>query len=279
MPEYAPQPPILVTLIPFLFVLAIVVAVSFLINRLYKRPIASTGPFSSPEVAGMWTKGLLVTTLIMAVIAVVSDVLHVAQLSRLISDISADAEELTPTNVRQMLIGFLISLFYAATAVPFLTWFHRLHKNLQSLGQTGLRFTPGWAVGFFFIPIFNFFRPFQAMREVWHGSDPERTELEVAPESPEGRSRSDTPPLVAWWWGLFLAPGIFNHIAYWVITISQLNEDLAGQRVAAIIMVLTHLLMIMSALVTIRLVAHLTRWQVKKAEHISRQGSQAEIPA
>ena len=31
-------------------------------------------------------------------------------------------------------------------------------------------FTPGWSVGWFFVPIMNPWKPFQAMREIWQAS-------------------------------------------------------------------------------------------------------------
>ncbi len=49
-----------------------------------------------------------------------------------------------------------------ASAVFFLMWFHRVYRNLPALGAAGLKYTPGWAVGFWFIPFLNFVRPAQA---------------------------------------------------------------------------------------------------------------------
>jgi hypothetical protein len=37
----------------------------------------------------------------------------------------------------------------------------------------GLKYSPGWAVGSFFVPILNIFRPYQIAQEIWKASDPE----------------------------------------------------------------------------------------------------------
>lgn len=48
---------------------------------------------------------------------------------------------------------------------------HRAVSNLSSLGRYST-FTPGWAVGWFFVPFANLARPPQMMGELWRGSDP-----------------------------------------------------------------------------------------------------------
>ena len=59
----------------------------------------------------------------------------------------------------------LLFLLWVATAVFFLMWMFRASKNLQSLQSYSQRFSAGWAVGWWFIPIMSFFRPYQVMAE------------------------------------------------------------------------------------------------------------------
>ena len=59
-----------------------------------------------------------------------------------------------------------------ATSVAFLMWIHRAYRNLPALRGTPLKCSPRWAVGYYFIPILNFFRPYQVMKEIWRESDP-----------------------------------------------------------------------------------------------------------
>ena len=47
-------------------------------------------------------------------------------------------------------------------------WIHRMAANTRFLVGAGkMDYTPGWAVGWFFIPFANLWKPYQAMKEVW----------------------------------------------------------------------------------------------------------------
>ena len=52
-------------------------------------------------------------------------------------------------------------------AVLFLMWKHKASKNLAPLGVSNQRFSPRWAVAYYFIPILGLFRPYQAMKEIY----------------------------------------------------------------------------------------------------------------
>lgn len=61
-------------------------------------------------------------------------------------------------------------LLYLVTAVFFGIWIVRSHRAARSLGITDLSTTPGWALGFFFVPLLNLWRPYQAMESLWRES-------------------------------------------------------------------------------------------------------------
>lgn len=58
-------------------------------------------------------------------------------------------------------------------------WKHRAAWNIRSFSDTTFEFTPGWAVGWYFIPLLNLVRPPQAMKEILAWSRPlsEREEV------------------------------------------------------------------------------------------------------
>ncbi len=85
--------------------------------------------------------------------------------------------------------------------IAFLIWIHRAYRNLPSLMAESLHFSPRWAVGCFFVPILNLFRPYQIMREIWRESDPSRPRNVGDSLEPVKESSS---AVVGWWWGLFL---------------------------------------------------------------------------
>lgn len=60
----------------------------------------------------------------------------------------------------------------------------RANHNARALGgpDHGMSTSPGWTVGWFFVPFANWFRPYRAVKEIWTVSQPERS-----------------GPLPAWW--------------------------------------------------------------------------------
>jgi len=88
---------------------------------------------------------------------------------------------------------------FVATAIVWCVWQHRAQRNAIALADGKLEFTPGWAVGWWFVPFANFVKPFQSVRELWkasHGGDNGRV---VA-----------TWGVIGWWWGLWLGASVLG---------------------------------------------------------------------
>lgn len=68
--------------------------------------------------------------------------------------------------------GFRVLLGMAAltTAIVVSRWIHRANSNARALGAMEMAFTPRGAVGWYFVPIANLWKPYQAMREIWKAS-------------------------------------------------------------------------------------------------------------
>jgi len=70
------------------------------------------------------------------------------------------------------------------------------------------RFGVGWAIGAWFVPVLNFWRPKQTANDIWSASDP----------TAEGKHLGS--PLLTWWWLCFL-------LANWVGWIGAVDEAFA----------------------------------------------------
>jgi hypothetical protein len=79
-----------------------------------------------------------------------------------------------------------------AAEIVWLFWQHRATENLWARGYADLRVRPGWAVGWWFIPIANLFMPCVAMLELDRRS------------TPDGVPRRASP-LVGVWWAAWVA--------------------------------------------------------------------------
>lgn len=73
----------------------------------------------------------------------------------------------------------------------FLVWVYRANLNCRGFGARGMQFSPGWSVGFYFIPFLNFYYPYQAMKEIWRAS-----------KNPQNWKKEKCSGLVGWWWAL-----------------------------------------------------------------------------
>jgi len=149
--------------------------------------------------------GALGATLVLNVVAVVSDVSYHDLIHRFLSgDVSgADAQA---ADDRQFTIAGVQLAVFALTALAFVLWFYRAYENLRPLGVENPRWGSGWAVGGWFVPFLNFVRPKSLANDIWRGSDPA---LPPQLEQPSG-------PVPWWhhlWWALFLANGIFARVA------------------------------------------------------------------
>ncbi len=275
--------------------LAVPFVIGFIINDRFKRSrgarLARTSladepraeyepppaPYSSPERAGRWVKGLFIAIAVLSGVTAVSLAFQVDLLSHIARGSGFTEAQIAANDLRQRLLGIMQLLLIPGASVAFLIWFHRIHKNLPGLGNAGLVFTPAWAVGFFFVPVFNLFRPVQAMREAWHGSDPEGWEGGGSPAGPDAPAVSATPTLIGWWWALF----IVSNLASWVSTRMSLfpgERTVATLQATSYILILDELLTIPAAALAVLLVARLTRWQDRRAERI-RQGGGPPVTA
>jgi hypothetical protein len=88
--------------------------------------------------------------------------------------------------------GILLYVGAAALAISVPLWSHRSYRNLACLGANGLRWSPGWAAGGWFIPFGNLVICPSVIREIWAASGSDH--------------RPD--PLVWLWW------------AYWLIAVA-----------------------------------------------------------
>jgi hypothetical protein len=109
---------------------------------------------------------------------------------------------------RQLLVAMVDGTVFIATGVFFLFWFHRAYRNLLALGGDR-RYGTGWAIGSWFVPFLNAWRPKQIVNDIWRESGP-RTTDEYRTKDEEDK----VPNLFLLWWLAWLLVGAF----YWAAT-------------------------------------------------------------
>jgi len=215
-------------------------------------------PFAPLDNPSQWTRGLLFGVVIMLVASIGSDLMQNELLSRAKTG-NASQSEAAADDVREKVIGGLYLLAVAVAGIAFLVWFRRAWRNLKSLGGRDLKYSTAWAVGGFFVPILNLYRPIQVMREVWHGSDPSNLERDLQPDGPQIRNQLPTPAMIAWWWGLLDVSMLLGRTAIRIVlgdgsTIDQLHA-------ANTLYILDSMVCIPAVVLAIRIVNRITRWQ------------------
>jgi len=149
---------------------------------------------------------LFIAGIIMELVSIGSDIAEIELLQRIGGDGGVTEAEAEANDLRVGVIAFLDGLVMVAGMIAFLVWIHRARSNLPTLGIEDARWSPGWAVGWWFVPIMNMFRPFQVVKEIWKASG-----VEARPDSWRDVS---TPALLGWWWALFLLGWITGNIAF-----------------------------------------------------------------
>ena len=91
-------------------------------------------------------------------------------------------------------------------AIGFLIWWWRAYSNLPGITRQELRFGRGWAIGAWFVPILNLWRPKQIGNDIWRGGDP---------NARGNRDWTSLPvnQLVHWWWALYLLASVLDGVA------------------------------------------------------------------
>ena len=99
-------------------------------------------------------------------------------------------------------VGAIYLAAYLACAISGGIWIYRASKNAAFLLPDADRITPGWAVGWHFIPIANLWKPYQAMREIYNSS--------ISPQRSLG---TGLPLFFLWWWVTYVMSDLLGIFA------------------------------------------------------------------
>jgi hypothetical protein len=113
--------------------------------------------FRSSGSLALVVKVLLGLNAALAFVMLVFDYLQYGLVARQIKGDVIPGAEIDSNDLRQQRLELMYLLLFVCTAVVFLVWFYRVHANLTALGAGPLKYTSGWAVGCWFVPILCFF--------------------------------------------------------------------------------------------------------------------------
>jgi hypothetical protein len=119
---------------------------------------------------------------------------------------------------RQLLIAGLTLVTYIACAITIGMFLHRANKNARALagGEIPLEYTPGWTVGWFFVPLLNLWKPYAAVSEMFTVSRPAK------------------PSMLGAWWAAWIVMLIVGRISQkLVLGASTIDEFVTSDYVSS----------------------------------------------
>ncbi|MFV7785312.1 DUF4328 domain-containing protein [Shewanella marisflavi] len=167
---------------------------------------------------------------------------------------------------RQFLVGLLHLAVFIVSGIMILKWIYRANFNASQLGATDMNFTPGWSIGFYFVPLLCLWKPYQAMNEIWHAS-----------HDPENWSLNNANSAVNLWWLMWIVSNVLGQAVYRFTNKAEELQDFIN---ANMVSQAAEVVSILLALVTLKLINHIYRAQTKsqvRAEQDAFQGAQQVV--
>jgi F0F1-type ATP synthase assembly protein I len=108
-------------------------------------------------------------------------------------------ETMLPSDVVTGIVGLIQFVLFIILGITFLRWIYRTNKNLSAYSGEQMSFTPGWSIGWYFIPIANLFKPYQAMKELWNVSH---------------KKESADHVILGCWWFFWIVSNFLGRLAF-----------------------------------------------------------------
>lgn len=212
--------------------------------------------FRDPKRLTQWLRWLLIASIVAYVVGGAAELAQL-QVLQAIQDGSFSSEEemmsaAQASDLRQTVVSIGALVIIIGTIVMFAVWVHRMNSNIHAFGATNLRFTPGWAVGWYFVPIANLWKPYQVMSEIWRAS-----------KNPVGWQSEPAGGLLGWWWFWWLASNFADNIS---MRMSWRAEELEELISVVPVNIVSSALDIVSAVLALLVVRRIGGFQAEAAD-------------
>ncbi len=109
---------------------------------------------------------LYVLYIIILVLAVIGGIYEYHSLTNLPNNYNPETDTLIAEYIT-MIIGLVQSIGVIFLLINFFRLLYRISYNLQYQFHRMLSISPGWTIGYFFIPILNLYKPYKAVKEIF----------------------------------------------------------------------------------------------------------------
>ncbi|MBY9066193.1 DUF4328 domain-containing protein [Hyphomonas sp. WL0036] len=147
-----------------------------------------------------------------------------------------------------LIAGLAQLIGLTASVILVSMWTFRAMKNLHIVGAVAATMSPGWAVGWYFIPFANLWKPFEGVLQIWRESH----RLAGRPEK--------VAAYVGWWWATWL---ISNFLANISVRLTGFVEALPTYNAGVLVGVVGSALSVVCGFLLLRTTRQVTQVQTE----------------
>lgn len=184
----------------------------------YLPPAAAIDPAIPPATEGGGFKSttgiaqaigvLMVLNALLELCGGVNALLTIGVMRRTAAGEVVDDAVLAAIDARTAAMRIVVWTLVLPAIALFCLFMARANRNAHAFGAP-MANSPGWAAGWFFIPVAFWWKPYYAMKEIWQGSDPDPNVHSL---------QSAVSFLLPLWWWMFLLRALGG------MTVRHLNE-------------------------------------------------------
>lgn len=130
-------------------------------------------------------------------------------------------EEVVSNDQRHTMIAYIYLGILVITAIVFIFWFRRAYRNLDLSGRANTQHADNWAVGCWFVPFLNLYRPFEIMKEIWIKTQ----------QSIPNLLNTKSSQIIGIWWVTWLVSSIIANIGNRFISQSSIEDYITSVKV------------------------------------------------
>jgi len=204
-----------------------------------------------------WLTLAFIAFIVVAIIEIIVCIVDIADLQNFPALVALPEENLRKMDFIVFGVGLLSFFTFLVSAFLFCKWISQANRNLEELGAKDLEFSPGWCIGWFFIPIANWFKPLQAVKEIFvESGTPEQNAKEIDGEM----------YLYGWW-------------TFWILSLivmrsgSAFSRNIPDTAPTAIIrehysLIITDIFLSIAAVLAIQVITRIQRRQEAKLVYL-----------
>lgn len=200
----------------------------------------------------------MITLLAMSTVSFISSIIQSSMLAGLEGNapysVMTDATALVV--LFQSMANMLWVLAFIGFVIAFLMWLNRSYKNMLAADIQGLMHSPGWTVGWYFIPFANLVKPYVVMKETYLAS--------IYADTPNWKGQKP-PRLLPIWWVLFILGNIISST-----NASSSFETVRDYQVDAVVVMISEPMTTVSGILLLIIMNRITKSQNNKLKPLSK---------